>query len=47
MKKKRMILADSDEIYLERLSNYFMEKAPQLELNIFSGDGDGRYPGGG
>lgn len=36
MKKKRMILADSDEIYLERLSNYFMEKAPQLELNIFT-----------
>lgn len=36
MKKKRMILADSDEVYLERLSNYFMEKAPQLELNIFT-----------
>lgn len=36
MKKKTMVLADSDEIYLERLSNYFMEKSPQLELNIFT-----------
>lgn len=36
MVKKTMILADSDEAYLERLSNYFMEKSPQLELNIFT-----------
>lgn len=36
MKKKTMILADSDRIYLQRLSNYFMEKSPQLELNIFT-----------
>ena len=34
--KKTMILADRDEAYLERLSNYFMEKSPQLELNIFT-----------
>ena len=36
MMKKTMILADSDEAYLERLSNYFMEKSPQLELNMFT-----------
>lgn len=36
MMKKTMILADNDEAYLERLSNYFMEKSPQLELNIFT-----------
>ena len=36
MMKKTMILADRDEAYLERLSNYFMEKSPQLELNIFT-----------
>lgn len=36
MFKRQMILADSDSAYLERLANYFMEKAPQLELNIFT-----------
>ena len=36
MIKRQMILADSDSVYLERLANYFMEKAPQLELNIFT-----------
>lgn len=34
--KKQMILADGDELYLTNLSNYFMEKAPQLELNLFT-----------
>lgn len=36
MIKKKLILADCDEMYLNSLSNYFMEKAPQLELNIFT-----------
>lgn len=36
MIKRQMILADSDSVYLERLANYFMEKAPQLELKIFT-----------
>lgn len=36
MIKRQMILADSDSTYLEKLANYFMEKAPQLELNVFT-----------
>lgn len=36
MVKKIMILADHDKLYLKQLSNYFMEKAPQLELNVFT-----------
>lgn len=36
MIKKTMILADHDKLYLKQLSNYFMEKAPQLELNLFT-----------
>ena len=36
MKKKTVILADADAEYLKRLSNYFMEKSPQLELYIFT-----------
>ncbi|MDO5407857.1 MAG: AAA family ATPase [Eubacteriales bacterium] len=34
--KKKLILADSDEMYLTNLSNFFMEKAPQFELNLFT-----------
>ena len=36
MVKKQLILADRDELYLTNLSNYFMEKNPQLEQNIFT-----------
>lgn len=36
MIKKKLVLADKDELYLVNLSNYFMENAPQLELNIFT-----------
>lgn len=36
MIKRTIILADGDEVYLERLSNYFMEKAPQLDLLLFT-----------
>lgn len=36
MTKKKVVLADSDRLYQECLSDYFMQKAPQLELNIFS-----------
>ncbi len=36
MIKKKMILADGDELYLRNLSNYLMEKAPQLELITFT-----------
>lgn len=36
MVRKTVVLADGDEAYLERLSNYFMEKAPQLELALFT-----------
>lgn len=36
MVKKTMILADHDKLYLKQLSNYFMEKAPQLELSLFT-----------
>lgn len=36
MMKKTMILADKDEMYLNNLANYFMEKAPQLELITFT-----------
>ena len=36
MIKKKVILADSDELYLQNLSNYLMEKAPQLELITFT-----------
>lgn len=36
MIKKTLILADQDEVYLANLSNYFMEKAPQLELVTFT-----------
>ena len=36
MIKAKMILADSDEMYLNSLSDYFIEHAPQFELSIFS-----------
>lgn len=36
MIRAKVILADSDEMYLNSLSNYFIENAPQFELNIFS-----------
>lgn len=36
MVRRTVVLADGDEAYLERLSNYFMEKAPQLELSLFT-----------
>ena len=36
MTKKKVVLADSDRLYQECLSDYFMQKAPQLELNIFT-----------
>lgn len=36
MMKKTMILADKDEMYLNNLANYFMEKAPQLDLVTFT-----------
>ena len=36
MVKKKLILADQDELYLTNLSNYFMEKNPQLEQNLFT-----------
>ena len=36
MVKRTVVLADSDGVYLKRLSDYFMEKAPQLELSIFT-----------
>ena len=36
MVKKQLILADRDKLYLTHLSNYFMEKNPQLEQNIFT-----------
>lgn len=36
MTKKNMVLADHDKLYLKQLSNYFMEKAPQLEMNLFT-----------
>lgn len=36
MIKKTMILADHDKLYLKQLSNYFLEKAPYLELNLFT-----------
>lgn len=36
MVKRKLILADPDELYLTNLSNYFMEKNPQLEQNIFT-----------
>ena len=36
MMKAKMILADSDEMYLNSLSDYFIEHAPQFELSIFS-----------
>ena len=32
----KIILADTDEIYMKRLSNFFMEKAPNLDLIIFT-----------
>lgn len=36
MIKKKVILADRDELYLLNLSNYLMEKAPQLDLITFT-----------
>lgn len=36
MVKRTMVLADHDKLYLKQLSNYFMEKAPQLELYLFT-----------
>lgn len=34
--KKKLILADSDEMYLNNLANYFMEKAKHLEIATVS-----------
>lgn len=34
--KKKMILADIDSDYLNHIAGYFMEHAPQLELNLFT-----------
>lgn len=36
MIKKKMILADRDQRYLNELSHYFMENVPQLELIVFT-----------
>lgn len=36
MVKKKMILADGDQRYLNELSHYFMENVPQLELIVFT-----------
>lgn len=36
MKKRSMILADSDERYLKEISYFFMENVPQFELIIFT-----------
>lgn len=36
MHKKKIILADYDEMYLSNLSNYFMEKNAQLEISAFT-----------
>lgn len=34
--KKNMILADLDSDYLNHIAGYFMEHAPQIELNLFT-----------
>ena len=36
MVRKKLILADKDEMYLNNLANFFMEKSPQLDLITFS-----------
>ncbi len=36
MARRKMVMADEDELYLLNISNYIMEKAPQWELNIFT-----------
>lgn len=36
MARRKMVMADGDELYLLNISNYIMEKAPQWELNIFT-----------
>lgn len=36
MIRRKIILADEDSLYIENISNYMMEKHPQLELNIFT-----------
>ena len=36
MARRKMVMADGDELYLSNISNYIMEKAPQWELNIFT-----------
>ncbi|MCI9146713.1 MAG: AAA family ATPase [Hungatella sp.] len=36
MMKRKMILADSDDLFLKEISCYFMEHIPQFELTVFT-----------